>query len=70
MPVERIDPDRIGIPGGSEADIRRFVENDFNIRSGLCPNGHGLMGENDWGQECPRCGFGTNVRPDRGHGDC
>lgn len=65
MTVERLDPDRIAVLGGCEDDVRRFVESDFKIRSGLCPNGHGLMRESDHGQECPSCGFGTNVRADR-----
>lgn len=62
MPVERLDPDRIMVLGGDEADARRFVESDFKIRSGMCPNGHGLMNETDFGQECPKCGFTCNTR--------
>jgi hypothetical protein len=65
MPVERIDPARIAVLGGNDDDVRRFVESDFRIRSGLCPNGHGLMRESEHGQDCPVCGFGTNVRAER-----
>ena len=57
--VERIDPDRIiGLHG---ADLDRYVENDRLIRSGLCPNGHGLMAQDDKSQACLICGFWTNV---------
>ena len=57
--VERIDKTRILALSGS--DIDRFVESDFKIRSGLCPNGHGLMTTEEWGQSCPVCNFSTNV---------
>jgi hypothetical protein len=60
--VERADPSRIGIAGGDEADVRRYIESDFKIRSGLCPNGCGLMTENDYGQECPACHFSCNTK--------
>ena len=39
----------------------RFVETDFLIRSGLCPNGHGLMQEDGKLQRCPKCLFFTNT---------
>jgi hypothetical protein len=64
MAVERLDPSRIA--GLSGDDVRRFIESDFKIRSGLCPNGHGLMTENDYGQECPVCGFSCNTKPEKG----
>lgn len=60
--VERIHPDRLGILGEDQSDIQRFIESDFKIRSGLCPNGHGLMTPNDYGQECPQCGFTCNTK--------
>lgn len=64
--VERIDPARLAVAGGTEHDIRAFVESDFLIRSGMCPNGHGLMIETPYGQECTTCGFGCNVRAEKG----
>ena len=65
MTIERLDTDRIATVGGDEGDIRRYIESDFKIRQGLCPNGHGLMTENDWGQECPTCGFFCNKKAER-----
>lgn len=58
--VERIDKSRIA--GISGTDLDKYVESDFRIRSGLCPNGHGLMTLGGWGQECLTCGFTTNVK--------
>lgn len=59
MAVERIDKKRIaGIAG---TDLDKYVEHDFLIRSGMCPNGHGLMTDDGNGQQCPACGFWTNV---------
>ena len=63
MPIERLDRSRI--VGLSEADVDAFIESDFKIRSGLCPNGHGLMALDGWGQECAQCGFTTNKMPDK-----
>lgn len=60
--IERKDPANIAVLGGTEADARRFVETDFLIRSGQCPNGHGLMRPTDYGQRCPACGFFCNTR--------
>lgn len=57
--VDRIDKNRI--LGLSGTDLDRFVESDFKIRSGLCPNGHGLMTTEEWGQSCQACNFSTNV---------
>jgi hypothetical protein len=59
--VERKDPSRIVVADGDESYIQRHIESDFKIRSGLCPNGHGLMTEGSGIQECPKCGFLTNV---------
>jgi hypothetical protein len=58
--VERLDPSRVCVSGGREEDIKSFIESDFRIRSGLCPNGHGLMNSIDGGQCCPHCGFECN----------
>lgn len=59
MPIERIDPSRI--MGLSGTDLVAYIESDFKIRSGLCPNGHGLMKSSaDGCQECPVCHFWTN----------
>lgn len=57
--VERIDRNRIMGLAGTGLD--KYVEHDFLIRSGMCPNGHGLMSTDDDGQRCPTCGFWTNV---------
>lgn len=68
--AERIDPSTISMPEGTEDDIRRFVEADFKIRSGLCPNGCGLMIEESCGllqlQTCQVCKFSTNAKAERG----
>jgi len=60
--VDRIDPDRIGILGGDNEDIAAFIESDFRIRSGMCPNGCGLLTPNEYGQCCEKCGFSCNTR--------
>lgn len=59
--VERLDPDRIAVLGGTEADVLRAVESDFRIRSGLCPNNCGLMTSDRYGQNCRACGFSCNT---------
>ena len=60
--VERKDPSRFVVLGGSKADSERFAEEDFRIRSGLCPNGCGLNDPTEYGQKCPKCGFFCNTR--------
>lgn len=47
--------------GLAGADLDKYVESDFKIRSGLCPNGHGLLTAGEGFQECPVCHFSTNV---------
>lgn len=47
--VERVDPDRIEVLGGNPGDKERYINSDFLIRSGMCPNGHGLMTLGGWG---------------------
>lgn len=64
MTPERIDPSRIA--GLAGTDITAYIESDFRIRSGLCPNGHGLMTEEPWGQSCPVCGFNCNIHAEKG----
>ena len=64
--VERLDPSRLATAGGDANDLRRFIESDFKIRSGLCPNGCGLMTEVDYGQECVACHFSCNTPAERG----
>ena len=61
--VERIDKSRIA--GLAGTDLDKYVESDFRVRSGLCPNGHGLMQETDYGQRCPTCGFFCNTPAER-----
>jgi hypothetical protein len=53
--------------------VRQHIESDFRIRSGLCPNGCGLLGpliaapDPAWqGQECQACHFSTNVLAEKG----
>lgn len=60
--VERIDPALVA--GQSEQEVKRFIDSDYLIRSGMCPNGHGLMNVDEWGQECPACGFQCNKMPE------
>lgn len=65
--VERIDSSRIV---GADADaVAQFIENDFKIRSGVCPNGHGLLNPLADGQECKTCGFYTNTSADKAAND-
>lgn len=63
--VERKDPAFVHVLGGDEADAARFVENDFRIRSGMCPNGHGLLEPTDYGQRCTTCGFFCNTKAEQ-----
>lgn len=58
--VERLNHDRIEVLGGKPGDKERHIESDFLIRSGLCPNGHGLMESCDSNQHCTHCGFWCN----------
>ena len=60
--VERKDPSRFVVIGGSEADSARAAEQDFRIRSGACPNGCGLLEPTDYGQRCAWCGLFCNTR--------
>jgi len=63
MTVERLDPDRIwGF--GSRAETERFCDDDLRIRQGLCPNKCGLMTFDGTFQECPKCKFATNCKPE------
>lgn len=61
MAVERKNPDQIF--GLTRAEAERHCDNDVLIRSGLCPNGHGLMNQDtDGDQSCAVCGFWTNCK--------
>lgn len=60
--IERLSPDQIGVIGGDESDVRRHIESDFKIRSGLCPNGCGLLASVEYGQECQKCSFFCNTK--------
>lgn len=64
--VERADPSTVAVLGGDEDDVRRYIESDHKIRSGLCPNNCGLLNERDGLQECPKCHFATNVQAEKG----
>ena len=60
--VKRLDQNHLMTLGWTEEDAQEFVERDFKIRSGLCPNGHGPMEPKGCGQECTSCGFLCNVK--------
>lgn len=61
MTVERKSADSIhGFR--TKAEVERYLDHDVLIRSGMCPNGHGLMQQDEGGQSCAVCNFGTNVK--------
>ena len=60
--VERLDQDRIGVLGGDDDDVAVFIESDFKIRSGMCPNDCGLLTPDQYGQSCEKCGFSCNTK--------
>jgi hypothetical protein len=63
MAIERKSRDQIwGLPA---ADIDRYLDQDVLIRSGMCPNGCGLMHEGDDGQHCMKCNFMCNTLPEK-----
>lgn len=62
--VERKDPSCFHMIGGTTEDNARFAETDFKIRSGLCPNGCGLLSWDGTFQECAKCKFVCNTRPE------
>jgi hypothetical protein len=62
--VQRVKAEQLAVPAGHESDIPDFIESDFNIRSGKCPNNCGPMVPTEIGQECPACKFSCNVRPE------
>lgn len=64
MTVERLSPEQLS--GLSADDVANFIESDFRIRSGLCPNDCGLMHELAWGQQCGSCGFSCNKPAEKG----
>jgi hypothetical protein len=61
--IERISRDRVG--GVDEESITSFIESDFKIRSGLCPNGCGLLTSESYGQSCAACNFETTQSADK-----
>ena len=61
--VKKLDPQRIQIAGGvSSKVVHAFIEHDFAIRSGQCPNRCGLLFPCEDGQECPICHFWCNTK--------
>lgn len=60
--VERKDPSQFIVIGGDKKESQAFADRDFSVRSGVCPNGHGLLEPTDYGQRCPTCGFFCNVK--------
>ncbi len=63
--VERLKSENLVALGGGENAISKFIESDFKIRSGMCPNGCGLLHPCDYGQECGNCGFSCNTLPEK-----
>jgi hypothetical protein len=61
MMVDRKDPDRFLALDGEAFDAEKFADQDVLIRSGMCPNGHGLMERTNYGQRCPTCKFFCNI---------
>lgn len=68
MAVERKSADQFHVFGEPGLTPEMCAEHDFRIRSGMCPNGCGLMRlDSDPtypGQDCAKCNFWTNSRPD------
>lgn len=67
MAVKRWSLASISIAEGTDEDVERFIERDFNIRSGNCPNGCGKLAIIDppyVGQECLVCKFSCNTLPE------
>lgn len=62
--IERLDPARI--VGESAESVAQYIESDYKIRSGLCPNDCGLLTPTEWGQECRNCGFLCNTKMEKG----
>lgn len=63
--IERLHPDEIvGLPAD---EVDAYIERDFRIRSGLCPNGCGLMSIENGMQFCTVCPFSTNCLPEQCH---
>lgn len=64
--AERADPDTVAVLHGRPGDLERHLRSDQLIRSGMCPNGCGLMAPaGNWGQECPACNFVCNTLPEQ-----
>ena len=62
--IERLDKDSLMMIGGGDKELDAFIEGDFKVRSGMCPNGHGLLNSEEYGQSCSECGYWTNIRPE------
>lgn len=61
MTVKRKNPDNIhGF--ATRAEAQKFCDQDYLIRTGMCPNGCGLLMEHDDGQDCPKCQFACNTK--------
>lgn len=59
--VERLDHECIGVPTDQADQIPRIIESDYRIRTGQCPNGCGLMSQDEHGQDCLKCKFQCNM---------
>jgi hypothetical protein len=63
--VERLDPSRVAVEDGPDAAerVQAFIERDYRIRSGLCPNGCGLMGPFPDPDNCSHDSKTTTIGP-------
>jgi hypothetical protein len=52
----------INIAAERLSDIPRYIASERKRNQGLCPNDCGLMISNEYGQECPTCGFSCNTK--------
>lgn len=60
--VDRLDSKNIFFGSGDERSADEFVRHDHLIRSGMCPNGCGMLLGTEFGQECLKCKFFCNTR--------
>lgn len=67
MSVERRSADQFYVFSSDDSVTPEMcAEQDFRIRSGMCPNGCGLMElDSEYpGQRCPKCNFWCNSLPE------
>lgn len=61
MTVARKNPDHI-FGYATREEAQRHCDQDYLIRTGMCPNGCGLMSEDGDGQNCTSCNFWCNTK--------